>query len=401
MSLAQGASADKPTESTSRFLGLKPLSAASNSDQLEPDFPTTGSPVIDLQVKRAIGFIEGARRQTFDHVPKISVDSDEEFTAALDDEGVNNRDSSWLETFEAAMKTMHLVEADTTFDANELTSGVADQVLGFYDPRDEALHVRSTADNSIINQITIVHELTHALDDQLYGIDLSDFGTQDLPADKAEEEFAYRSLVEGSATWVENKFIESLTRSELKQLAREYANIDGSSDLPQAVIDSQVLPYLAGSRFVEEAHKRQGLSGIAHIFESPPVTAEQVADFDRYLNSESPTQYPQIDHAGEVLDQGSFDLYDIDLVLKGDQFNSNKLSPAATGWGTGAFLLTKEPNQFCATWEVNGDTKKDTDEILQAFQTWAQKFGASVSTSGAYVRVESCVEVSLVFSSEK
>ena len=84
-------------------------------------------------------------------------------------------------------------------DLRDVSATVFGQgVAGYYDPRTKRLRIVRGAQttNPFLEEITLAHELTHALEDQRFGLDLEDSSGSDDAA------LARLALVEGSATAV-------------------------------------------------------------------------------------------------------------------------------------------------------------------------------------------------------
>ena len=98
---------------------------------------------------------------------------------------------------EEVLKLLGLLEPDV--DLREVSATIFGQgVAGYYDPRTKRLRIVKGAQtaNRVLNEITLAHELTHALEDQRFGLDLEDASGSDDAA------LAHLALVEGSATAV-------------------------------------------------------------------------------------------------------------------------------------------------------------------------------------------------------
>src|SRR5215213_9960657 len=100
---------------------------------------------------------------------------------------------------EELLKLLALVPPDTDIvKVLEAISG--EQVVGYYDTRRKQLRLVSGngADSPALVDITLAHELTHALEDQVFGLKESAGATDD-------ESTALTALHEGTATYVMNK----------------------------------------------------------------------------------------------------------------------------------------------------------------------------------------------------
>src|SRR3712207_9092098 len=71
------------------------------------------------------------------------------------------------------MRALGLV--DGPFDASVLDAGAEEGVLGFYDSQRRRLYVRGDAATPAVRRV-LVHQLTHALDDQHFGLERPPLG---------------------------------------------------------------------------------------------------------------------------------------------------------------------------------------------------------------------------------
>ena len=140
-------------------------------------------------------------------------------------------------------------------------------MLGFYDARTDALVVRGSETTPYVRTV-LVHELTHALDDQHFELDRPALDTAD-----DESGLAFSGLVEGNAVRVENLYRRSLDEAEQDRAAEEEQDfaerIDGSG-VPAFVADLIAFPYLAGPRFVDALVDNGGEQRVDAAFQSPP-----------------------------------------------------------------------------------------------------------------------------------
>ena len=98
---------------------------------------------------------------------------------------------------EEVLKLLGLLEP--AVDLRKVTASVFGQgVAGYYDPRSKRLRIVEGAQtaNRVLNEITLAHELNHALEDQRFGLGLDDSSGTDDAA------LARLALVEGTATAV-------------------------------------------------------------------------------------------------------------------------------------------------------------------------------------------------------
>jgi hypothetical protein len=161
------------------------------------------------------------------------------------------------------------------------------QVAGLYDPRTKQLYVVKSAGGSIPPSV-IVHEATHALQDQWFDLRRGPFATHPHDADR---DAAAQALVEGDATDVQMRYLsqagmaaallESLTA--LGELAQT-----PSSQAPPFMNRELEFPYIAGQRFVQALREAGGEARVNRAFHHPPRTTAAIIDPKRYLHGDPP-----------------------------------------------------------------------------------------------------------------
>ncbi|MFL6238619.1 MAG: hypothetical protein ACJ735_03865 [Actinomycetes bacterium] len=240
--------------------------------------------VKDLQT-----FVEQQRGGTYRHPVSVEFLPDKQFRQALGDD----RGSASDEDIALGLAP------NASALANE-TRELDGSVTGFYDDRSGKLYVRGqTLDDEA--RITLVHELTHAYDDQHFNLTRFD-DTDDNDADAAE-----LALVEGDAVAVESSYLETLPiavrcpgledayqayDSDCRAAGyREDAVDDASADALEAEDD---FPYAIGGRFIATLRRLGGPNAVNKAFGDPPVDTAQVIDISTYLSHRRPVgvRYP-------------------------------------------------------------------------------------------------------------
>ncbi|HMQ26056.1 MAG TPA: hypothetical protein PKA98_08710, partial [Acidimicrobiales bacterium] len=251
---------------------------------------------------------------------------------------------------------------------------------GFYDPETDELVVRG-ADPTPYARSTIVHELTHALDDQHFELDRPEL-------DEADDEtgFAFTALVEGSAVTVEEAYQDTLSDEEQRQYDEEEASIGSGTDFsqfPPILLDLIGAPYEFGPVLVDTITTHGGDEALDQAFEDPPVSSEQVLDPSRFLTGDGPLTVPEPPAEGESFDQGTFgELLLFELLADGG-VDTATARDAAIGWGGDQYVAWREGDQTCLRVSFVGDTDTDTDEIGEALTEWAEDHPDAEVTTGA------------------
>jgi hypothetical protein len=286
------------------------------------------------------------------------------------------------------LKALGLIDADVDLDETlrqMLTAGV----LGFYDPETSELVVRGQAITPYIRE-TLVHELTHALDDQHF--ELHQPGYDDLDD---ETSFGFSAVVEGNARRVESEFVKSMSpedqaRRDLEEQQFGTAVAPLLASIPVVLLEILQAPYEEGQPLVDTLFDLGGQDLIDAAIEEPPTTSSQVLHPDLFLAGIGalPVDPPAAD--GEVLDEGLFGELMTRITLETSE-DPSVATNAASGWA-GDWYVTWEdgPDSVCIRIAYAMDTGRDLDELEDAYTSWAAPRGATVERTGDQLQVTSC-----------
>jgi hypothetical protein len=181
------------------------------------------------------------------------------------------------------LKALHLIPKSTDLgSATDQLLGAG--VSGFYDPKSKSLVVRGVAATPYVRQV-LVHELTHAVQDQWFGID--------RPAlDKANDEqaSAFQAVYEGDAVRIEDEYHNAMTPAEQRQSDQESQAQGGGlpSDTPQVLLELISFPYIVGPEFMRTLQQVGGQAKVDDAFVHPPATSAQLIDVNRFLQGDKP-----------------------------------------------------------------------------------------------------------------
>ena len=160
------------------------------------------------------------------------------------------------------------------------------QVAGYYDPRRERLALVRGAG---VDDVTLAHELTHALEDQY--ADLEQLGSDPTRSDD-DASSAQQALIEGSATEVMDRYAARWPSEEpLGDALAGLTQVTGATPLPRYVARTLVFPYFQGQAFVQALLDAGGgdwkLVDVAERARPPRTTAEILHPL-RWLRAEQP-----------------------------------------------------------------------------------------------------------------
>lgn len=297
---------------------------------------------------------------------------------------------------EAELRLLGMLEpgrglADLSGDINEL-------VAGYYDPRTSEFFLvdDSASMGPGLAEVTIAHELTHALEDQRFG----------LPAPRGisdERVLAEGALSEGTATAA--MFDYASRHLDPFALAAEATTLEASSaaELPRFAESELEFMYLEGAEFV--AALRQAGTGWALVDYAlerrPPASTEQVLHPEKYLLDERPLTVPPGAAPGpgwRQLDSGSLGEFGTREVLRAGEPGLGADAGAA-GWGGDSYRLFARPgagptcaeecrstHALAAAWR--GDGERDAGELKRALHAYVEEGLGGEPRAGGVWRLE-------------
>src|SRR5215213_6165776 len=115
-------------------------------------------------------------------------------------------------------------------------------------------------------EIVLAHELTHVVQDARHHIH-----RRSIPL-RGDEQTAWVMLVEGHATWVQERVAAELGLNEAAQrLADGMTEANAAASWKGAsASQANTRGYLQGKKFVEAVFKKGGLPAVQRLFEQPP-----------------------------------------------------------------------------------------------------------------------------------
>jgi hypothetical protein len=259
---------------------------------------------------------------------------------------------------EAILRRLGLIDPGVDLRAVSASLYGEGGVAGYYDPRSKRLRIVTGAatGSRVLQEVTLAHELTHALEDQRFGLSPEE-GSNDDPA------LARLALIEGSATLVMERYLLRYFSAE-----EALAGVLGSAfstgpDLPPFLQAQLLFPYTGGMTFVQELRQRAGgrwtLVDLADRVR-PPDSTEQVLHPEKYLRVEEPLPVSLDAHLGAGWRRAASGVWGewATSELVGEQ--------AAAGWGGDRYELWQGPGGDVLAMRWRWDTRRDAREFLAA-----------------------------------
>lgn len=335
---------------------------------------TAASPSeFDQAVADLEAFVAEARGLPFKRKVKVTLLDDAAFRARLKEESEVDREE--LAKTTKILRALDLVEEDVDLEAaHAALLGAA--VLGYYDYDKDELVVRGAGLTPGVRQ-TLVHELTHALQDQHFELDRPELDDRD---DEAAS--AFSGLVEGDARRIEGEYRETLSRAEQRQAERQTSSAEIDPDVPRVLLESLAFPYIFGPDFVDEVMEEGGEGRLNEAFATPPTTSEHILHPEKYLQGEAPKSVAEPAAEGEVFDRGVVGEFWLALIL-GDDVSGADLRRAINGWGGDRYVAWDAEGRSCVRATFEMDTQRDNDELRTVLRTWADKHDGATVTGAA------------------
>ena len=210
--------------------------------------------------------VEALRDLRFEQIPRPVTVTPEQARR----EGLADLDRNYpperLRADEEILKLLGLIDEDA--DLRDLVGSLfGEGVAGYYDPRDGRLRVVEGAGtaNRVLEEMVLAHELTHALEDQRFG----------LPQSQATDDrsLARAALHEGTATALMTAYIQEHFSAEEALGGLLGSAFEDTGDLPP-FLEAQVLfPYVGGEQFVSHLlqTRRRALEPGRHRLRAAPA----------------------------------------------------------------------------------------------------------------------------------
>ncbi len=320
------------------------------------------------------GFVEKERGLTYKHPVKVTLLDDEKFEERVVE--TSAEDEKDIEHTEAALQAMGLLTDDDDLSAIVRTF-TAGAVLGFYDPESKELVVRGTEPTPFVRTV-LSHELLHALEDQNFDLDRDDL---------TDEGYAgFQTLAEGSALRIEDRYRDSLSRTDRQAADREERSLGGNvPDVPEVVEVLFGFPYAYGPDLVAAIEDAGGHARLDAAYEDPPASSEQVIDPERYLEGDKPESVPTPEADRTAFDDGEIGELFLALMLRSELEDDDARS-AADGWGGDHYVVWKDGARTCMRMNFVMDTPGDTAQLAAALAEWAAGRNGNAVATGTSLR---------------
>ncbi|HEY7216575.1 MAG TPA: hypothetical protein VIC28_18285 [Thermoanaerobaculia bacterium] len=264
-----------------------------------------------------------------------------------------------------------------------LTELLTSEVAGFYDPLKDYMALVRRGEAVDEEDVVIVHELTHALQDQHF--DLQRFEAVDPMSDAST---ALTALAEGDATLTMTSFLAGRQLEETPGIGEVMKSVLGdpealtASDAPGGaelakapawVRDSLLFGYVQGFSFCLEVRRAGGQKLLDYAFATdPPRSSEQILHPEKWLGKRDDPillRWPDLAPAlpgWRKVSSGETGEATLQSLLRLHAKDRGKADAAAAGWGGDRFEVYARAGRRVLVWWTEWDSEADAAEFQAA-----------------------------------
>lgn len=340
----------------------------------DPVPEAAGDAAMSAVVAELRGFVEAARGLRFRGPVNVSVLGGDDFRRAfVEGDPVAEAD---VDVQEGVLRALGLLDGDD--DLARASRLAPDTVAGFYDSESKQLVVRGTRPTPFVRQV-LVHELTHALDDQHFGLDRHILD--------AEAALAYEALVEGNAVAVENRYLATLPAAQRREAAAEaeatFGQVAGRTGaIPEVLLELADFPYRDGPELVAALLAAGGQARLDEAFRSPPLTSADVLHPARFIGGARRPVPVSVAAGGQVVDEGPLGELVLRFLLSAS-VPPGEAARAAEGWAGDRYVAWRSGRQTCVRARVVMESAAEAGELLTALRRWAAGHPGATVSAGA------------------
>lgn len=265
---------------------------------------------------------------------------------------------------EVVLKKFGFLKKDETI-LPHITRLYTEQVQGMYDEDSgDMFIVKGLPLTGNLQRMFLVHELTHALQDQ-------HFNLKGLPLNSENDDTALAclALIEGDATLAMFEYYKNnLKIYKIFWDLLSYLSVDQSEfySSPYYIRENLIFPYKWGIRFVTG----RTWDGIDKLYKDPPGSTEQIMHPERYPE-DKPVDIDISENIPEwrLLDSNTMGEFNIRVLFSIYLGEYESILPTK-GWGGDKWQVWEEPDtgKLRIIWYTIWDTSKDAEEFFNAFK---------------------------------
>ncbi len=272
----------------------------------------------------------------------------------------------------------------------ETSDGIL-RVIDRQNPRSEIIEIAGIIrQRDLVDGEVLAHEITHALQDMHFDLDVFLAGA---PNDDAA--LARRCLAEGDASFVGYAYSAVFTPSMESWLKFVESRV-GALDVggaPDFVNRRFQMPYLQGARFVALLHKKGGWAAVNRAYRDPPASTEEILHPHKFLEGRDRPRDIRLASMHTFLPEGSREIWQdtvgemgLRTVLQRERpaaqaRQAPTAAQAAEGWDGDRASVHSVGGALALTWKLGFDSEEDAVEAYAAYQQMMARYPGFVVDS--------------------
>lgn len=374
-------------------------------------------PSIEEQGRKLQPHVEKLRKLKFSHPVKVDVQDRDTLRQRLMEDFKKEMPREKTERFQKALVKYGFMKPGVDLWQTVLDL-LSEQIAGFYDPESKELYLiaehvqgveageKDEDEMSAMmaqmmggmdqDRLTIVHELTHALQDQNFDLLTLPMGLED----NDDIVTAVKSLVEGEASFTMFDDITSKMGIGLESLPGVDKMLEQGGGMPSGGPGAEMMekapnylkrglifPYMGGLGFVQAVKKAGGWDAVNKIYQDLPASTEQVLHPEKYLGErDQPTTVTMPDLAPALGDGWQHQVTNVwgelnlDIMFK-EFFPNSKTSSVVAGWDGDQYMVFEHQSSkaLLGVMFLVWDSEKDAEQFTTAYKKLlGKKIGVTV-----------------------
>jgi len=354
------------------------------------------------QVAEAVQRIEAAVGLKFKSPPRVEARSKEQVREFVTQQFRDPQSLREFNGIEAAYKLFGMVP-DTMNLKKFLVDLLTEQIIGYYDPKTKVLYIVNGSPKEAA-EITITHELVHALQDQYISLD----STQKIEGQN-DRQSAAQAVFEGQAVYEQiaamlggNNVAVNLPGGwdRVRETIREnQSSMPVFAKAPLVIQETLIFPYLSGAEFVRNFKERN--PGKV-LYKDMPLSTEQILHPSAYFGKrDAPTDItlPPLIGATPTY-QNTLGEFETRLFLYQHLQDQNEAVRGASGWDGDHYEIFNTTGGQGITWVTVWDSPLESTQFFDALNQAVEKryhvksSGQAGATTRTYSAAGRTVEVS-------
>ena len=254
---------------------------------------------------------------------------------------------------------------------------LTEQVVGYYDPSTKVLYIVDGAPQETVN-VTVSHELVHALQDQYISLD----SIQKVTGDN-DRQVAAQAVMEGQATFEQ---VQSMLGSSnlaaalpggwerVRDMIREaQSTMPVFSSAPMIIQETLIFPYLSGAEFMR---RYEEMKPGTVPFSDMPQSTEHIIHSDAYFATRDTSvrvTLPALSSGARQVYSNNLGEFETRLFLYQHLQDQNSAIRGAAGWDGDRYALFETTGGDGLAWVSVWDSKIDAGEFFDLLDTLIMK----------------------------